>query len=121
MKTKMLLLALVILGTNLVYSQSPDQTSKTECKKKVLKTIKRQMNLVNFRDYIPEGSKTNLIITCVVNEKNIIEVANIEGVNENLNAAIIERLENHPVKCEDQPTGSEFSFMLTYKHIPSEI
>ena len=121
MKTKMLLLALVILGTNLVYSQNPDQTSKTECKKKVLKTIKRQMNLVNFRDYIPVGSETNVIITCFANDKNIIEVANIKGVYENLNGVIAERFENHPVKCEDQPIGSEFSLMLTFKHIPIEI
>ncbi len=121
MKTKMLILVLIILGTNLVYSQNPDQKSKTECNKKVLKSIKRQMNLVNFRDYLTEGSRTNIIITCFTNEKHIIEVANIEGVNENLNAAIIKRFENHPIKCKDKAKGEEFSIMLTLKHFPSDI
>jgi hypothetical protein len=119
MKTKMLLLALTILGTSLVYSQNPDQITKTKCEKKVLKSIKRKMNSVNFIDYVSEGSKTNVALNCILNEKNIIEVTNIEGGNDSLNAAILEMLENHPVKCEDQPTGTEFTFKLTFKHIPS--
>lgn len=121
MKTTMLIIALAILGTNISYSQNPDQISNTESKKKVLKTIKRQMNYVNFKDYISEGSKTNVIITCFINDKKIIEVANIKGDYENLNAEILERLKTHPIKLKDQSTGEEFSFMLTFKHISPSI
>ena len=117
MKTKILLLALVIMGTSFAYSQNTDQLTKTKSEMKVLKTIKRRMNLVNFTEYIPVGSKTNVELTYFLNEQNVIEVANIEGVNDNLKASIIDVLENNPVKCEDQPTGKEFSVLLTFKHI----
>ena len=121
MKTKMLMLVMVILGTSLAYTQTPDQTNDTECNKKVLKKIKRQMNLVKFRDYVAEGSRTNVIVQCVMNENNVVEVAGIEGMHADLNAAIIQRLENHPVKCEDVPAGSEFSFRLTFKHVSTDV
>lgn len=117
MKTKMLLLALAIMGTSLVYTQSPDQISKKDCDKKVLKKIKRKMNHINFKDCVAADSKTSVIVTCFTNEKNVIEVASIEGGNEKFNTAILEGLEKHPVKTENQAIGEKFSFMMTFKHI----
>ena len=117
MKAKMLLLALAILGTTLVYSQSPDERSKTKCEKKILRKIKRKMNYVNFQDYVSEGSKSRVILTCFLNDENVVEVASIKGVDENLNTAILESFKSNPVKCENQVAGKEFTFMMTFKHI----
>ena len=55
MKTKILFLALAILGTSLVHAQLPSQKVKTDCDKKLHKKIRQTMNLVHFRDYVDEG------------------------------------------------------------------
>lgn len=117
MKTKILLIALVILGTTFVHASTPEQETKTNCEKKVLKKIKRKMNMVKFKDYVSEGQESLVILTCTVNEDKVVEVNHIRGANEELNAAIIEKLTSNPVKCESQPSGVPFSFDITFKHI----
>ena len=84
MKAKMLLLALAVLGTTMVYSASPEKETKTDCEKKVLKQIKRKMSNVNFMDYVPSGQKARLLVTYVVNQNNIVEITGIEGAGEEL-------------------------------------
>jgi hypothetical protein len=122
MKTTVLILVFAMMGSTLVYSQTADQTAKLECKKKVLKKIKRQMNYVQFKDYVAEGSKTHVILHCAINENNTIQVTGIDGVYEDLNDAIVQRLEDRPIKLEEQlSSDTEFSFMLTFRHIPLNI
>jgi len=118
MKAKILLLALAIMGTSLVFSQSTPQLKKTDCEKKVLKKIQRKMNMVSFNNYIKEGSMTRVLVTCVINKENLVEIQQIEGTNEELNAAIIKNMAKHPVKCESEPTGKPFAFYMTFKHLP---
>lgn len=117
MKTTTLMLALVIFGISFANAQEPDQPTKIDCEKKVMKKIKRKMQTVNFKDYVASGQMAKAIITCHVNEDNEVEVAKIEGLNGELNTAIVETLANNPVKCDDQPKGQEFSFITTFKHI----
>jgi len=119
MKAKILLLAIAIMGTSLVYAQTSNQETKTDCSKKVLKKIQRKMNLVNFNDYVAVGEKTQVIVTCEMNEKSIVEVVNIKGGDEQLNADIIRILQKYPVKCDSQASGEPFSFLLTFKMLPA--
>lgn len=117
MKTKILLLALAIMATSLVYAQTSNQETKTNCSKKVLKKIQRKMNSVNFDEFIEVGQKRQVIVTCELNTENIVEVVNIEGGDEQLNEAITKSLLRHPVKC-DSPTSREpFTFLVTFKMI----
>jgi len=118
MKTKMLLLVLVILGTNLVYTQTPDQFCDAKTKKKVLNKIKRQMNLVRFNDYLSDGESVNVQLTFTSNETNSLEVVKIKSKKEDLNVAIMNRIENHPIELEGLKTGSVCTIIIIFKKIP---
>ena len=117
MKAKMLLLALVVLGTTMVYSASPEKETKTDCEKKVLKQIKRKLENINFMDYVPSGQKARLLVTYVVNQNNIVEITGIEGAGEEFSAAITDRMKKQQLKCETLESGEEYSFILTFKHV----
>jgi len=119
MKAKILLLALAIMGTSLVYSQTSIQDTQTDCSKKVLKKIQRKMNLVKYDDFIEVGQKTQVIVICEMNDENVVEVVNIKGDNKELNSDIIKVLQKYPVKCDSQPKEQPFSFLLTFKMIPA--
>ena len=42
MKTKLLLIAIAIMGSSLVFAQAPEESSNSECQKKVLKKIRNK-------------------------------------------------------------------------------
>jgi uncharacterized secreted protein with C-terminal beta-propeller domain len=119
MKTKIILLALAIMSSSLVFSQTVQHESKTDCEQKVLKKIKSKMNYLHVKDYLVEGEKNSVIITCYVNEDKQVEVAKIDGYDEELNQAVIETLEKRPVKCENAESGEYFTFKLTFYHRPA--
>lgn len=119
MKTKIILLALAIMSSSLVFSQTVQHESKTDCEQKVLKKIKSKMNYLNVKDYLVEGQKNTVIVTCYVNEDNQIEVAKINGYDKELNQAVIETLERHPVNCEKADSGEYFTFKMTFYHHPA--
>ena len=119
MKTRILILALAILGSSLAFAQPVAHESKTDCEKKVLRKIKRTMNLLHVTEYLDEGQKSAVIITCFVNDNQEIEVAKIDGSNEELKVAIINTFEDHPVKCKNGADGNYFTFRMTFKHMPA--
>lgn len=121
MKTKILLLAIAIMGSSLfAFSQQvvPHEI-KTDCDQKVLKKIKRNMNRIYVKDYLDVGEKSSVVITCTLNEDQNVEVANITGVNEELKSAIIETLKNNPIQCDYEDTGKYFTFKMTFYHHPA--
>lgn len=121
MKTRILILAIAIMGSSLfAYSQQvvPHEL-KTDCDKKVLKKIKRNMNRVYVKDYLDEGEKSTIIVTCFLNEDQDVEIANITGANEELKSAIIETLKNNPVKCDNEDADGYFTFKMTFYHHPA--
>jgi len=77
------------------------------------------MNFLPTYKYLEEGEKAELIITCIINDKNTVEVVDIRGYDEDLKKAVTKVLEERPVKCENQPTGKAFKFKMKFEQLPS--
>ncbi len=118
MKTRILLLAIAILGTGLLYSQPNSDDNSTKCEKKVLRKIQRKMSLISMKDYLKEGEQTKLVVKCTVNEDNVVEVTELAGKDEDMKKAVIETLQNHPVKCDELNIGSTFTFVMKFVLMP---
>ena len=118
MKTKLIILAFAIFSSSLLIAQPVSHESKTNCEKKVLNKIKRKMNNLDVKDYLNEGSKTIVIVTCFINEENKVEVAKITSYSPKLSEDIITTLKDHPVTCDSESTGEYFTFKLVFKHLP---
>ena len=119
MKTRILILALAILGSGIAFAQPVVHESKTDCEKKILRKIKRTMSHLHITEYLDEGQKSAVIITCFINENEEVEVAKIDGSNEELKAAILNTFEEHPVKCKDGADGNYFTFRMAFAHLPA--
>ena len=119
MKTKLIILAFAILSSSLLIAQPVSHENKTNCEKKVLNKIKRKMNNLDVKDYLKEGRKTTVIVTCFINEENKVEVAKITSNSPKLSEDIIKTLKDHPVKCDNENTGEYFTFKLVFKHLPA--
>lgn len=119
MKTRILLLAMAILGSGLLYSQTNSEENSNKCEKKVLRNIQRKMNFISMNDYLKEGEKTQLIVSCTVNKDKVVEVTNLKGEDEDLKEAVIEVLQNRPVKCNDMNEGSAFTFVMKFALMPA--
>ena len=119
MKTKILLLALAILGSSLAFSQPVEHESKTDCEKKVLNKIKKKMMYLDVKDYLVEGEKQGMIITCALNDQNVVEVVKISGYDEELKVAIQETLKEHPAVCKTGSAGEQFTFKMVLYHRPA--
>ena len=119
MKTRILILALAILSSSLTFAQPVVHESKTDCEKKILNKIKRTMDNLNVTEYVGEGQKSAVIITCFINENQEVEVAKIDGSHVKLKAAIISTFEKHPVTYKDESDGNYFTFRMTFKHVPA--
>lgn len=120
MKTKVILLVVALFTSSLVFSQQVQHERKTDCEQKVLKKIKAKMNRnLHVKDYLAEGEKSSVIITCYVNEDQQVEVAKIDGSDQELVKAVTETLSKNPVKCENEPTGNFFTFKMTFLHRPA--
>ena len=119
MKAKILLLAIAILGSGLLFSQNETKEVTTTCEKKVLKKIQKKMNFLQTYKYLEVGEKAELIITCVINDKNTVEVVDIRGYDEDLKKAVIKILEDRPVKCDEQLTGVPFKFKMKFQQFPA--
>lgn len=117
MKTILLTMLITVFGAAAVHSQSTDDAKSSDCDKKILKKIKRKMALVDFEEYVALDQQATFIVTCVVKEDKTISIINVRGRNEKLNEAIIEKLEEDPVKCDWVEPGIQFSFLLTFKHL----
>lgn len=119
MKTKILLLAIAIMTSSFAFSQQVNHESKTDCEKKVLNKIKKKMMYLDVRDYLNEGEKQGLIVTCTLNEQNTVEVVKISGYDEEVKVAVIETLKEHPVVCKSGSPGEQFTFKMVLYHRPA--
>jgi hypothetical protein len=120
MKTRIVLLTLAILASSFAFANNPvKHETTTDCEKKVLKKIKRKMYHLNVKDYLDEGEKRVVIITCLVNPDNSISVARISGTDQEVTNAIVETMEEHPVICKNAPVGEYFTFKMVLQHYPA--
>jgi hypothetical protein len=119
MKAKLIILALAIFSSSFLIAQPVNPESNKNCDKKVLRKIKNNMNYLDIREYLAEGSKTIVIITYYINDENELTVAGIKAHDDDLANAIVETLEMRPIKCENQPTGEYFTFRMTLRHMPA--
>lgn len=118
MKAKILLLALAIMGSSLAFAQPVNHDNVTKCEKKILKKIKRKMTNLHVKEYILEGQRTSFVVTCFLNEDKVVEVARIDGTNEELKQAVIETFKKYPVTCDSEATGNYFTFKIAFEHQP---
>ncbi len=119
MKTRIFLLAMAILGSGLLFSQTNSDDISEKCEKKVLKKIERKMKSIQMNSYLEEGEKTHFIVRCIVNEDKIAEVTILSGKNEDLKKAVIDVFEKHPVKCDDMTSGTSFTFVMNFLLMPA--
>jgi hypothetical protein len=120
MKTKVFLLALAIMTTSFAFANNPvKHETTTDCEKKVLTKIKRKMMHMNVKDYLIEGEKQGLIITCVINKDKAVEVLRIDGYDEEVKAAVAELLAENPVICKKAEAGEVFTFKMVLYHRPA--
>ncbi|MCF8366528.1 MAG: hypothetical protein K9H16_12145 [Bacteroidales bacterium] len=118
MKTKILVLVIAIFGTALFFSQTANAQSNLKCEKKVVKQIKRSMNVLDVTDYVPENHKVHVILTFAINDDHLVDIVKIEGYDQKLNNAVKEILDRLPVKCDADPIGNQYTLLLTFKHLP---
>lgn len=119
MKTKILVLVIALFGTTFFFSQNVNAQSNSKCDKKVVKQIKRSMNVLDVTDYVPENHKVHVILTFTINDDHLVDVIKVEGFDQELNDAVQEVLESLPVKCDAEPRGNQYTLLLTFKHLPA--
>lgn len=120
MKTKLFLFVIALFAGSVMFAQSSTPGS-SDCDSKVLKKIKKNMTKLDVKDYVDEGKRIYVVLTCTVDEDKNVVALNAEGVNEELNSAVTQNLEAYPITCNNHPTGKPFSVLLTFKHIPWEL
>ena len=119
MKKNTAILALLLLSATLGFSQQTPEYKTSKMEQKVLNKIKRTMRACDYKDYIAEGQKASFMVTCHVNNENIIEVSDVVGKYKKLAEEITSTLEKHPVKCCSDRKGETFSFRLTFDYRPA--
>jgi hypothetical protein len=119
MKTKIFLLAIAIMTGSFAFAQEVKHESETDADKKVLKKIKKQMFALDLEDYLEEGERQAVIITCAVNEEDEVEVVKISGYDKELNAAIAEILDRKPVRYVGTDEGDNFTFKMVLENRPA--
>lgn len=120
MKKSIAILVLLVMSATIGYTQGPPPVyNTTTMEKKVLNKIRRTMRATDFQEYVNEGEKESFIVTCLVNDENIVEVSKISGLDKELAEDITSTLEKHPVKCSEDKKGDYFSFKLTFEHRPN--
>jgi Icc-related predicted phosphoesterase len=120
MKARILIIAMALMGSSLLFAQQPvSHETKTDCEKKVLKKVERTMRLLNVKDILDEGQKSAVIVTCYINENNEVEVARIDGSNDELKEAVVETFEDHPVICKMGKDDNYFTFRIAFEHRPA--
>jgi len=120
MKKNIAILVLIVMSATLGFSQQPPEyKTTTNMEKKVLNKIRRTMRSADFKEYVDEGQRESFIVTCYVNDENIVEVTKVTGMDKELADEITSTLEKHPVECCSDNKGASFSFKLTFEHRPS--
>lgn len=121
MKTKVLILALTVIFTSLgtIAQQTVPEPVSTECNKKVLKKIKREIAASDALDHMVEGTLVKYRLVCFINDQNKVELKNIEGNNEALKVSIRETFLREEIDCTGEVPGSYFTFILTLKKLPA--
>ncbi len=119
MKAKIILLVMALMISGLSFSQESKEVLTTNCEKKVLNKIKRKMHYIKMEKYLAEGQQANFIVTCKLNEDNIVEVVDIRGRNQEIKDEIISTLEKHPVECKSNLGNSYFIFSMKFDLRPA--
>lgn len=120
MKTKLFLFVIALFAGSAMFAQS-SAPKTSDCDAKVLKKIKKNMAKIDVKDYVEEGKRIYVVLTCTVDENKKVVVLNAEGVSDNLNKAVKQNLEEYPLTCKNHPTGKPFSVLLTFRHIPWDL
>lgn len=121
MKKQFAILALLVMSVTLAYTQGPPPEMKTSTiEKKVMNKIKRNMATSDYKDFVDEGEKESLIVTCYVNKDSELEVTKVQGQDKELVEEVKETLEENPVKLKTEKKGEYYRFKLTFEHRPSQ-
>lgn len=119
MKTKILLLIAAIMISGLSFAQISKEKITTNCEKKLLNKIKKKMHYIDMEKYLEEGQQLDFIVTCKLNEENVVEVVNVRGKNQDIKNEIISTLRKYPVECKSNTQGSQFIFSMKFDFRPA--
>ena len=117
MKTKVLFLTIALLGSSLLAAaqQVPPEPIKSDCDKKVLRKIKKEITASDALDHMRENTLALFRMVCYINEDNIVELTSIEGNNEAVKKSIMKTFDREEINCPNATPGVYFKFILTLK------
>jgi hypothetical protein len=121
MKKNIAILILLVMSATLGFTQGPPPELKTSAiEKKVMNKIRKNIRTSDFMDYVDEGSREFLIVSCYVNSDNVLEFTNIQGQDKELAEEVKETLDENPVKVDSDKMGESYRFKLTFEHRPGK-
>ena len=116
MKKNIAILILLVMSATFGFAQQAPEYKATKMEKKVLNKIRRTMHSTDFKNYVDAGQKESFIVTCFVNDENIVVVKKVNGMNEELADEITSALLKYPVECCSDRKGETFRFKLTFEN-----
>jgi hypothetical protein len=120
MKKNIAILVLLVMSVTLGYTQGPPPETKTSTiEKKVMNKIRKNLRNADYMDYVDEGNRESLIVSCYVSEDNVLEFTKIQGKDKELADEVKETLEEHPVKVDSDKVGESYRLKLTFEHRPN--
>lgn len=116
MKNYMAILVLLVMSATISFAQQAPEYKSTKMERKVMNKIRKTMHSTDFVNYIDEGKKESFIVTCYVNDENVVEVKKINGMDKELANKITSAMEKYPVECCSDRKGEIFRFKLTLEN-----
>jgi hypothetical protein len=105
------------LGSSLLATaqQLPPEPIKSDCDKKVLRKIKKEITASDALDHLRENTLAIFRLVCYINEDHIVELTSIEGNNDVVKQSIMETFDREEISCPNETAGVYLKFTLTLK------
>ncbi|HEY9116069.1 MAG TPA: hypothetical protein VIN10_15335 [Bacteroidales bacterium] len=121
MKKNIAILILLVMSATIGYTQGPPPELKSSTiERKTMNKIRKNIRNSDFMEYVDEGSRESLIVSCYVNNDNVLEFTDIQGQDKELANEVKETLKEHPVKVDSDKVGEAYRLKLTFEHRPGK-
>lgn len=121
MKKNIAILVLLVMSASIGYTQGPPPELKASTiERKTMNKIRKNVRNSDFMDYVDEGSRESLIVSCYVNNDNVLEFTDIQSQDKELAKEVKETLEENPVQVDSDKVGESYRLKLTFEHRPGK-